>query len=118
MYSFPTFENLPKQVATLIEEVQGLKKLIVEFSSQPVNHSETITIEEVSEITGYKRNTIYQLVHRGDIPYHKPKHGGRKLIFIRTEILEWMKAKKLETTEEYCNRKEVELSSNYKRGLK
>jgi len=112
-----TFESLPQQVATLTEEVRVLKRMLTEFTTTPVNHSETITIDEVCSLTGYKRNTIYQLVHRGHIPYHKPKHGGRKLIFLRAEILQWAKAKKTESVSDYCSRKEGELSNRYKGGL-
>lgn len=41
--------------------------------------SETLTIEEVSELTGYKKATLYKLTHERKIPFHKPAHGGRRI---------------------------------------
>ncbi|MCB0415432.1 MAG: helix-turn-helix domain-containing protein [Bdellovibrionales bacterium] len=46
------------------------------------------TIEEVCQFTTYKRGTIYNLVSEGSIPYRK---CGRKLFFVPSEILKWIK---------------------------
>lgn len=50
------------------------------------------TIDEVCRYTTYKKGTIYNLVSSGSIPYRK---RGRKLFFIPSEILEWIKGDKL-----------------------
>ena len=62
--------------------------------------SETLTIEEVSELTGYKKATLYKLTHERKIPFHKPAHGGRRIFFKRAEINQWLESNHFETYEE------------------
>ena len=62
--------------------------------------SETLTIEEVSELTGYKKATLYKLTHERKIPFHKPAHGGRRIFFKRAEITQWIESNHFETYEE------------------
>ena len=110
-------KNLPSEVALLKEEVIAMKRLLQDFISTPADQAEVINIDEVCKLTGYAKNTIYQLVHQGKCPYHKPEHGGRKLIFFRTEIENWLKSTKPETSKEYCERKESELLNGLKGGM-
>ena len=65
--------------------------------------SETLTIEEVSELTGYKKATLYKLTHERKIPFHKPAHGGRRIFFKRAEINQWLESNHFETYEELVN---------------
>ena len=62
--------------------------------------SETLTIEEVSVLTGYKKATLYKLTHERKIPFHKPAHGGRRIFFKRAEINQWLESNYFETYEE------------------
>ena len=62
--------------------------------------SETLTIEEVSELTGYRKATLYKLTHERKIPLHKPAHGGRRIFFKRAEINQWLESNHFETYEE------------------
>ena len=64
--------------------------------------SETLTIEEDSELTGYKKATLYKLTHERKIPFHKPAHGGRRIFFKRAEINQWLESNRFETYEEYA----------------
>lgn len=59
--------------------------------------TEILTIEEVSELTGYKRATIYKLTCERKIPFHKPAHGGRKIFFKRGEINQWLQSNSIKT---------------------
>ncbi|MDV3119708.1 helix-turn-helix domain-containing protein [Bacteroides ovatus] len=68
--------------------------------------SETLTIEEVSELTGYKKATLYKLTHERKIPFHKPAHGGRRIFFKRAEINQWLESNLFETNEESLTQKE------------
>lgn len=47
-------------------------------------------IDEVCSFTSYAKGTIYNLVNRGEIPFHK-RRGGRRLVFIPSEIIDWFK---------------------------
>lgn len=77
--------------------------------------TENLSIDDLVELTGYKKNTLYRLVHDKKIPYHKPLHGGRKLVFIRSEIEEWMKGKKSQTIDEFCTEMENKLLQKRRR---
>ena len=44
--------------------------------------------------------TIYKLIHRKQIPFHKPAHGGRKVTFSRKAIEAWLQANHVKTIKE------------------
>ena len=71
------------------------------FLSKNQQKSEILTIEEVAELTGYKKTTIYKLTHERKIPFHKPAHGGRRIFFKREEINQWLQSNRVETHEEF-----------------
>jgi len=77
--------------------------------------SETLSIGDLVDITGYKKNTLYRLVHDRKIPFRKPMHGGRKLVFIRSEIEEWMTGRKPQSADDFCDQMEEELFQKHKR---
>lgn len=54
-----------------------------------------LTVNEVCELTGYAKNSIYAYVTRGQIPYFKLR-GEKLLRFEREKILSWMTAAKTE----------------------
>lgn len=49
---------------------------------------EILNTEELSEYTGFKKSSIYKLVHSNDIPFSKP--NGKLLFFERKKIDEWL----------------------------
>lgn len=53
-------------------------------------------IDDVCELTTYKKGTIYNLVSSGDIPYRK-RRG--KLFFIPSEVISWVKNEKENSNE-------------------
>ncbi len=112
-----SFESLPAQVAYLTTEIKDLKQLIRRIAETSKEQPSVMSVDEVAKLTGYSKNTIYQLVHFDKIPYHKPENGGRRLIFFRSEIEEWLQGTKRETSKEYCLRKETELLSNCRGGI-
>lgn len=55
-----------------------------------------LTIEELGKLIGYKKTSIYGLVQKNKIPYHKKG----KLFFLKSEIMEWLKeGKKISSRE-------------------
>ena len=46
-----------------------------------------LSVKEVSELTNYAVPTIYDLRHKGKIPFYK---NGAKLQFKKSEIIEWL----------------------------
>jgi excisionase family DNA binding protein len=77
--------------------------------------SETLSIDDLVDLTGYKKNTLYRLVHDRKIPYRKPMHGGRKLVFLRSEIEEWMKGKKPQSIDDFCSQMENKLLNKHQK---
>jgi excisionase family DNA binding protein len=48
-------------------------------------------IKEAMEFTGYSRSYLYQLIHFGQIPCHKPMGGKRSRVFFKpSELAEFI----------------------------
>lgn len=47
------------------------------------------SIDQIADYLSLSKNTIYQYVHRNQIPHHKIPHS-RKLIFRKEEIDAWI----------------------------
>lgn len=58
-------------------------------------------IDTFCEITGYKKNTVYQLVRQKKIPVYRAAHGGKKLMFKREETVKWMVEKRMGDLDEF-----------------
>ena len=54
--------------------------------------NEFLTVDEVCQMTGYKRRTLYQKTCKKQIPYVKREHC-RHLLFRREEIEKWLAGK-------------------------
>jgi excisionase family DNA binding protein len=74
------------------------------FSQLPVTSGNTtfpndkkFTIDELEVYTGIKKNTLYGMVSRGEIPVSKP---GRQLIFVKSKIDQWLEDNRKKTTAE------------------
>ncbi len=52
--------------------------------------TEVLSVEEVADLLGLGRNTVYDAANRGEIPHRRV---GRRLIFSRTAVLEWLSGK-------------------------
>lgn len=78
---------------------------------------EHLDVDAVAELTGYKKSTIYKFIHDRQIPFHRPAHGGRKIIFSRKEVLAWLQSKRIQTVQEYCDEQEALLSNSTNRTL-
>ena len=90
------------QIKAIIES--ALKEAALSLSKNV--QTEMLTIKEVSELTGYKRATIYKLTCERKIPFHKPAHGGRRIFFKREEINQWLESNCIETLEESFKKRE------------
>jgi excisionase family DNA binding protein len=77
--------------------------------SVPQNEDRFLTIEETSKMIDLAKPSIYGLVHKNKIPFHKK---SKRLYFLKSEILDWIKSGKQETTSELENRANEYLSKN------
>lgn len=82
-----------------------LQKLL--SSQEPVKEPlpEYFGIDAFCEVTGYKKNTVYQLVRQKKIPVYRAAHGGKKLMFKRDETEKWMVNKRIGNLDEFIEKK-------------
>ncbi len=52
--------------------------------------TEVLNVDQVAELLGLGKNTIYDAANRGEIPHRRI---GRRLIFSRTAVLQWLQGK-------------------------
>lgn len=98
-------DNDTLMVQLTVYQIKNIvKAVLLEVLLSSKKEPETLTIEEVSELTGYQKSTLYKLTHERKIPFHKPAHGGRRIFFKREEINEWMQSNRVETHEEYLKK--------------
>ena len=89
-----------KEVNRIIEDGIKLfaKEIVRHMQEMPKtvekdNEDIFLNIEEAALLIHLSKYTIYGLVHKNSIPYHK---RGRRLYFLKPEILDWLKAGKRE----------------------
>ncbi len=75
----------------ILLQLEELKKVML-------LQKEVFTIDELSLYTGYTVDYIYKMVHQGVIPYSKP--NGKKLFFVKEEIVSWLSANKHKSDQE------------------
>lgn len=105
-----SFKDLPDQLRLEIRksDLEGFLRELLEGTVSPSaqsqhNHDfqsspkEILTVDEVAELTGLAKQTIYTGVCKRRIPHYKAR---RKVYFKRTEILEWMLQDRRETQSE------------------
>lgn len=80
---------------SLFDELRPeLEELVMEavrtvLSDCQPRYAERVSVEQASEITGYSKNSLYQMHSRGQIPgAHKV---GGKLMFETDVLREWVK---------------------------
>lgn len=86
-----TFNDLPKVVAQLRDEVMGMKVLLQSLQNRPTQQRENrhrpVTPERVAEYTNIPLATIYQKLANGEIPGTKP---GKRWVIYLDEIDKWL----------------------------
>ena len=89
------------------DEVQNANRLQKRLAEDP----EAFGVDVCCEMTGYKKNTIYKLTARGDLPCCRSGNNGRKLMFRREEVLAWMTARRQETNDEFIKQMDGQLAA-------
>lgn len=98
-YELLTFEQMPRAVCQLLQEVSSIKNYLLNsstFNDSPnyvKPEKEWLTVEQLSHILDLKQSSIYQLIYQKRIPSYK--RGGR-LYFDAGEIDEWVRSGKKE----------------------
>ncbi|HEY9222335.1 MAG TPA: helix-turn-helix domain-containing protein [Lutibacter sp.] len=86
----------------LHSEIIELKSLVIQLLGKPNNNEvETqdnpLTIKEVASLVNLSIPTIYGYVQKNNIPHYK---NGNRLVFFRSEIIDWLKKFKVKTLDE------------------
>jgi excisionase family DNA binding protein len=93
-----TFDQLPKAVSQLLEEVNNIKRLLTEKdgNEKPAG-DQLLTIKEAAALLHLSVPTCYGLVHRKEIPVSKK---GKRLYFSKDELIAWIKTGRKKTVSE------------------
>lgn len=91
MYQELTFDQLPKAVTMLTNEVSDLKRLLMEMQAEPSTHSseKPLSISEAADFLNLSVPTLYSKVSRGELPVMK---RGKRLYFSLPELKEYLNA--------------------------
>ncbi len=92
------------------ENAHLVAKMLLKYAreEETLNEDQYLTIEEVSTLIGYKKTSIYGLVQKNKIPYHKKG----KLFFLKSEIMAWLKSGKKTTSEDIKRKADAYLLNN------
>ena len=90
-----TFNDLPKVVAQLRDEVMGLRTLLLKQQEENRKHQvrenchKPMTVEEAAEYTRIPLGTLYMKLGDGTIPATKP---GKRYVLYQDELDRWLEA--------------------------
>lgn len=100
----------------LFEEIiQKISDRVTDNIIKTINPSTTLqedhflTIDETAKLLNLAKPSVYGLVHQNKIPYHKK---SKRLYFLKSEILDWIKSGKQESKSELEIRANEYLSKN------
>ena len=82
---------LLEEIRPALDEIirDAVKAALAEASTQP-RYPERVSVAQASEITGYSKNSLYQMHSRGQVPGAR-KVGG-KLTFETAALREWVQS--------------------------
>ena len=97
------------------EGIKVLAEQITENIKKAMNYSNSssedifMNIDETAKLIDLSKPTIYGLVHQIKIPFHKK---GKRLYFLKSEILAWLKSGKHQTQSELEDKADAYLLKN------
>ena len=92
------FEVIEARLCNIENLLQNFQQYVEDQTTQP-EPDRWFDLNELIEYDPEKRTkpTFYGYVHRNEIPYHK---RGKKLLFLKSEIDEWLKSGRKKTFQE------------------
>ena len=87
-----------KQIEKLLREFNELMVRLCKVEHKLDMNKRYMTIQEVSEYTGYTISTIYHLTSRRKIRYFKP--NGKTILIMRKDLEKWIESYPVEALEE------------------
>ena len=89
-----TFEQLPKAVATIMESLERIEKLLQQKNEVAIESEKFLTVNETAEFLNLAVPTIYGLIHARQIPFNK---RTKRIYFLKSDLVEWVKAGRRKT---------------------
>ena len=91
-------ENVLKKMYKLLEKCMNVNKS---------SDSDIIGIDEVCEMTGMSKYTVYKKTSNKEIPFYKSTLGKRSVLrFVRSEIRTWMLRHRIGTVDEFLEKQD------------
>lgn len=90
-----TFNDLPQVVTKLLDEVMGMRTLLIKQQEENHKHQvrenrhKPMTVEEAAEYTRIPLGTLYMKLGDGTIPATKP---GKRYVLYQDELDKWLEA--------------------------
>lgn len=103
-----TFENLPNEIRLLRDEVSQLSQFLRTKDSTSKELENPIEIQDAAKLIRVSVPTVYAYTSSNKIPFHK---SGKKVLFFRSELLDWLKSYKNKTVTEIENEADNFLAS-------
>ena len=92
----PSFDELPNAVGQMIEKLNSIEQLLKSYNPlEPAD--QPLTVKEAAKFLNISVPTVYDYVHKREIPYSKLR---KNLYFSRQELIEWIKKSRRKTQEE------------------
>lgn len=100
-----TFDNLPKAVTNIANDVSEIKRLLLSRSNEPPTETsdQLLTVHEAADFLSLAVPTIYSMVSRGELPVMK---RSKRLYFSRIELMDYLKAGRKKTLVEVASEAE------------
>ena len=111
-----TFENLPRAVTNLTNEVSEIKRLLISQSTIRTKEQSDkfLSVHEAAEFLNLTVPTVYSMVSRGVLPVMK---RSKRLYFSRCELSDYLKQGRRKTMAEIASEAET-YTSKKERGQK
>ena len=89
-----TFNDLPKVIAELRDEVIGMKVALLDLQKGQTQHKmeklrRTMNVEEAADYLRMPLNTLYMKLQKGKVPGMKP---GKRWVLFSDELDKWLEA--------------------------
>lgn len=105
------FEDLPNILGSLMMRMESIERMVKEIrDNRPAEDFDPglLNILEASKLVNLSVATIYSKVCRNEIPVSKQ---GKKLYFLKSELLEWIRSGRIKTVSEIRMEAEQKLKS-------
>lgn len=106
------FETIESRLCNIENLILDLKHPTSQNPSLHIEDKDPKSIDEIVQLTGYKKKTLYGYCTNKTIPHHK-KNG--RLFFFKSEIIAWIQSGKQKTINELESENDEFFASRKKR---